>query len=125
MKKLLINLPTYLFRKSFSRLHQFQAVIVQSTEIANLKNIPSSTKENRKMPEEFQCRFCPESYQEVVQFLDHFETHMNQQEQNQNKQQSSIRKESEAQIQNEEAKSPKSIDQMTNTRLEDENRFRF
>ena len=34
-----------------------------------------------KMPEQFQCRFCPESYKEVLGFLDHFETHMNQNEQ--------------------------------------------
>ena len=77
------------------------------------------------MPEQFQCRFCPESYQGVLEFLDHFETHMNLEEQNQNKHQSYTRKESEDQIQNEEAKSSKFIDKMTNTRLEDENRFRF
>ena len=28
------------------------------------------------MPEQFQCRFCPESYKEVLEFLDHFETHV-------------------------------------------------
>ena len=61
------------------------------------------------------CRFCPESYSEVLGFLDHFETHMNQNEQNKTKHQSSIHQEDEDQIQNEEAKSPKSINQMTNT----------
>ena len=30
-----------------------------------------------KMPEQFQCRFCPESFKEVLDFLDHFETHVN------------------------------------------------
>ena len=30
------------------------------------------------MSEQFQCRFCPQSYKEVIGFLDHFETHMNQ-----------------------------------------------
>ena len=30
------------------------------------------------MPEQFQCRFCPKSYKEVLEFLDHFETHMDQ-----------------------------------------------
>ena len=30
------------------------------------------------MPEQFQCRFCTESYKEVIEFLDHFETHVTQ-----------------------------------------------
>ena len=30
------------------------------------------------MPGQFQCRFCSESYKEVLEFLDHFETHMTQ-----------------------------------------------
>ena len=72
------------------------------------------------MPQQFRCRFCQQSYQEVLQFLDHFETHMNQEEQKQNKHQSSTCKEIEDQIQNEGAKRPKFIDQVTNTRLEDE-----
>ena len=33
------------------------------------------------MSEQFQCRFCPHSYTKVLEFLDHFETHMNQNEQ--------------------------------------------
>ena len=39
------------------------------------------------MPEQFQCRFCPKSYNEVLGFLDHFETHVNQNEQTQDEQQ--------------------------------------
>ena len=30
------------------------------------------------MSGQYQCRFCPQSYKEVLEFLDHFETHMNQ-----------------------------------------------
>ena len=30
------------------------------------------------MAEQFQCRFCQNSYNEVQDFLDHFEIHMNQ-----------------------------------------------
>ena len=30
------------------------------------------------MSEQYQCRFCPQSYKEVLEFLDHFETHMKQ-----------------------------------------------
>ena len=30
------------------------------------------------MSENFQCRFCSASYKEVLGFLDHFESHMNQ-----------------------------------------------
>ena len=30
------------------------------------------------MAEQFQCRFCNKSYNEVQEFLDHFESHMNQ-----------------------------------------------
>ena len=29
------------------------------------------------MPEQFQCRFCLKSYIDVLRFLDHFETNMN------------------------------------------------
>ena len=29
------------------------------------------------MPKQYQCRFCPKSYNEVLEFLDHFDTHMN------------------------------------------------
>ena len=32
------------------------------------------------MSKEFQCRFCQECFKEVLEFLDHFETHMNQKE---------------------------------------------
>ena len=32
------------------------------------------------MPEQFQCRFCSESYNEVLEFLDHFGTHIIQEE---------------------------------------------
>ena len=39
------------------------------------------------MSEQFQCRFCPHSYTKVLEFLDHFETHMNQNEQIQDEQQ--------------------------------------
>ena len=49
------------------------------------------------MGEQFQCRFCPESYKEVLEFLDHFETHMNQ-----NEQPSELNSEKEDQKQNEE-----------------------
>ena len=36
------------------------------------------------MGEQFQCRFCLESYKEVLAFLDHFETHMNSEKEDQN-----------------------------------------
>ena len=36
------------------------------------------------MPGQFQCRFCPEIYSEVLEFLDHFEIHMNQDESKEN-----------------------------------------
>ena len=36
------------------------------------------------MPEEFQCRLCQESYKNVLGFLDHFETHVQQQNEQQN-----------------------------------------
>ena len=39
------------------------------------------------MPEQFQCRFCSESYNEVLRFMDHFETHMNQNEPSEQEQQ--------------------------------------
>ena len=39
------------------------------------------------MAEQFQCRFCPESFKEVLQFLDHFEIHMNDNKPNQTEEQ--------------------------------------
>ena len=45
-----------------------------------------------KMPEQFQCRFCPESYNEILGFLDHFETHMNQNEPSEQEQQDANQK---------------------------------
>ena len=35
------------------------------------------------MPEQFQCRFCPKSYNEVLEFLDHFESHVSDNKPNQ------------------------------------------
>ena len=68
------------------------------------------------MASQFQCRFCTESYDIVLEFLDHFETHMTQNEQTQDKQQSASHKdnfsnsESDKEIQN-----PKSIEVTMNT----------
>ena len=30
------------------------------------------------MEDQYQCRFCLETYEEIQNFLDHFETHMNE-----------------------------------------------
>ena len=37
------------------------------------------------MPDQFKCRFCHKSYTEILEFLDHFETHMNQDQENESK----------------------------------------
>ena len=58
------------------------------------------------MGEQYQCRFCPKSYKEVLEFLDHFETHMKQNEQ-------PSKFNSKMEDQNEEKETP-------NIRLEDE-----
>ena len=38
------------------------------------------------MPEQYKCRFCGKSYNEVLAFLDHFETHMRDNGEAKNKQ---------------------------------------
>ena len=61
------------------------------------------------MTSQFQCRFCKESYDEIQEFLDHFETHMTQNEQTQDEQQNASHKdnfsnsESEKEIQNQKS----------------------
>ena len=64
------------------------------------------------MGEQFQCRFCPESYKEVLGFLDHFETHMNQNEQMQKGQEIAI-------YNDQEVKSKNTLFNMKNKDLKD------
>ena len=55
----------------------FFALISLLVFLVNLTNIFQvvifQPKDTSKMPEQFQCRFCTESYNEVLGFLDHFE----------------------------------------------------
>ena len=67
------------------------------------------------MAEQFQCRFCTESYDEVLEFLDHFETHMTQNEQTEDKQQNASHKDNFSNFESEkEIQNPKSIEDTIN-----------
>ena len=58
-----------------------------STFFSTSSSFQGKAFQTAKMPEQFQCRFCPESFKEVIEFLDHFEIHMNKNEPDQKEEQ--------------------------------------